>query len=115
MASVRTIPAQYSPVGSARSSEQCPVSLMRIPKPETATCPIGFLRHLFVLGISLDRFLCWPKPELPRRHWQPSNPPYHDPEQTPRQMTLRQEQPIIAGMFNQPPARLHQPLLQAGQ
>jgi hypothetical protein len=30
-------------------------------------------------------------------------------------MTLRQDQPIIAGMFHQPPARLHQPLLQAGQ
>ena len=48
---------------------------------------------------------------LPARHRQRPDPPQHLAKQPPRQMTLRQEQPIIAGMFHQPTARLHQPLL----
>ncbi len=46
-------------------------------------------------------------------HWQSLNPPHHACEEPPRQMILCQEQPIIAGMFHQAPARLHQPLLKA--
>ena len=43
------------------------------------------------------------------------NPSYHRSEQTPRQMALRQHQPIIAGMFHQAPSALHQSLLEARQ
>ena len=43
------------------------------------------------------------------------HPPQHACEQAPRQMTLRQEQPVVASMLYQPAAGLHQPLLQAGQ
>jgi hypothetical protein len=43
---------------------------------------------------------------LPRGDRQPHDPTEHGPKQPPRQMTLRQEQPIIAGMFHQPTARL---------
>jgi hypothetical protein len=39
----------------------------------------------------------------------------HAPKQPPREVTLRQQQPIIAGMLDQPPARLDQPLLQTRQ
>jgi len=42
-------------------------------------------------------------------------PPRHRPENSSRQMTHRQEQPILAGMFDWAPARLHRPLLQARQ
>ena len=42
-------------------------------------------------------------------------PPHHTPIQPPRQMALRQHQPVVAGMFHQPSARLHQSLLQTLQ
>ena len=32
-----------------------------------------------------------PKPELPRWHWQPSNPPHHGPEQTARRVEAKME------------------------
>ena len=44
-----------------------------------------------------------------------SGSPHHGFEESPRQMTLRKEQPVIASVFHQPAARLHQPLLHAGQ
>jgi hypothetical protein len=50
------------------------------------------------------------KPDLRLRR----NPPHHVCKEPPRQMTLRQKQPIIS-MLHQPTARLHQPLVQAGQ
>ncbi len=39
-------------------------------------------------------------PPLSGRHWQQGNPPHHRPEQPPRQVALRQEQPVIARMFD---------------
>jgi len=42
-------------------------------------------------------------------------PPHHRPEKPPRQVTLRQQQPVVACVLEQPAARLHQSLLQAGQ
>ena len=38
---------------------------------------------------------------------------HHIPKQPPRQMSFRQKKPVVASMFHQPSARLHQPLLQA--
>ena len=52
---------------------------------------------------------------LPIRHRQGSNPQPHRSEQPPRQMTLRQQQPVVARGLNQTTAGLHQPLLQARQ
>src|ERR1035441_5582491 len=51
----------------------------------------------------------------PRWHRQSLNPPQHASEQAPREMALRQQKPVVTGMLYQPPAGLHQPLLQAGQ
>jgi len=48
-------------------------------------------------------------------HRQSLNPPHHASKQVPRQMALRQQQPVIASVLDQPPAGLHQPLLQAAQ
>src|ERR1035437_1699859 len=56
-----------------------------------------------------------PQPRLSRRKRQPGDPPEHTAKQPFRQMALRQQQPIIAAFFPQPPAGLPQPLLQAGQ
>lgn len=43
------------------------------------------------------------------------DPAQHAPKQSPREMTLLQQQPIIAGVLDQASARFHQPLLQACQ
>ena len=48
-------------------------------------------------------------------HRQTLNPPHHASKQAPRQMALGQHQPVVTGMLHQPPARLHEPLLQARQ
>jgi hypothetical protein len=48
------------------------------------------------------RLSCW--------QGQQFNPSQHGPEEPPRQMALGQQQPLIAGVFHQAPARLHEPL-----
>src|SRR5437016_13926860 len=48
-----------------------------------------------------------PAARLPRWHGQQADPPYHGPEESPAQMALGQEQPIITTMLHQPTARLH--------
>jgi hypothetical protein len=45
---------------------------------------------------------------LSARRRQRGDPQNHTSKQSPRQMALRQEQPIIASMFDEPPARLHE-------
>ena len=52
-----------------------------------------------------------PQPQLSRRKRQPGDALEHTAKQPFRQVALRQQQPVIAGMFHQPSARLHQPLL----
>ena len=49
------------------------------------------------------------------RDRQRPDPLEHRPEQASGQVTLRQEQPVVARVFYQSPARLDQALLQAGQ
>src|ERR1039458_4586010 len=56
-----------------------------------------------------------PQPRLSRRKRQPRDSPEHTAKQPPRHMALRQQEPVVAGMFHQPSSGLHQPLLQAGQ
>ncbi|MEO7861597.1 MAG: hypothetical protein ABIU05_14395 [Nitrospirales bacterium] len=63
-----------------------------------------------VTGLGSDRRVC-----IPRLHRQRGNPPHHSSTQTPRQMTIRQQQPVIHGVFDQSATRLHQPLLQVRQ
>ena len=69
-----------------------------VPKPLTAAFPSSFVRHLSVPGgsRSISRL---PQPRLSRRNGQPGYPLAHPAKQPSRHMTLRQEQPIIAGMF----------------
>ena len=54
-------------------------------------------------------------PRLSGRQRQCLDSPHHAGEQPPGQVSFRQQQPVVAGMLYQPAARLHQPLLQAGQ
>ena len=49
---------------------------------------------------------------LAGRHRQRIDPPDHAPEQPPCEMALRQHQPVVPGVLDQPAARLHQPMLQ---
>ena len=49
------------------------------------------------------------------RHWQGAGPLQHRTEQAPRQVTLRQEQPVVARVFHEPRARLDEELLETGQ
>lgn len=74
-----------------------------------------WLRHFFFTLRSSP--LEYPRrvADLPRRQRQCLDPSQHGPQQTPREVAFRQQQPIVAGMLDQPPTRLHQPLLQAGQ
>jgi len=69
------------------------------PSPSTSSVvQIGFA--------SLARLPGWQRQSL--------QAPQYAPEQAPRQVALRQQQPIVAGMLDQPPAGFHQPLLQTG-
>ena len=53
-------------------------------------------------------------PRLSRRRCERLAAPHHGPEKPPREVTLRQQEPVIACVLHQPSARLHQSLLQAG-
>lgn len=43
------------------------------------------------------------------------DPPEHRPEQPPREMALRQQEPVVADVLDQPPTRLDEALLKAGE
>ena len=49
------------------------------------------------------------------RHRQGPDPLQHRPDQAPRQVTLRQEQPVVARVFHEPRGRLDEALLETGQ
>jgi hypothetical protein len=48
-------------------------------------------------------------------YWQRRDPSQHAPKRPPREVTLRQQQPIITGVLDQTSAYFHQPMLQARQ
>src|SRR5271169_4018919 len=56
-----------------------------------------------------------PRPQLSLRKRQHRDPPHHSRKELPRQMSFRQKKPLVASMFYQPSARLHQPMLQTRQ
>ncbi|MHC4073965.1 MAG: hypothetical protein ACYTGS_18350, partial [Planctomycetota bacterium] len=69
---------------------------------------LGFQNQLFRTplpswGISESFSWALPHPELSRRKRQSIDPPDHASKQSPRQMAFRQQEPIIPGMFHQPP------------
>jgi hypothetical protein len=96
-------PAARGRVGAAATA---------VRKPLTEAFLSSFVRHFSLPGGcgSISRL---PQPRLSRRNGQAGYPVEHPAKQPSPHMTLRQEQPIIAGMFHQPPAGLHQSLLQA--
>src|SRR5438132_1034269 len=65
-----------------------------------------FLRH-FPSSPSLVAEICSVAARLPRWQGQQADPPYHGPEESPAQMALGQEQPIITSRLHRPTARLH--------
>jgi len=58
---------------------------------------------------------CGVRRTLPRCQGQKGDPPHHASKQSPRQVTLGQEEPVVAGLLDQTSAGLYQPLLQAGE
>jgi hypothetical protein len=74
-----------------------------IPWTPSVLCP------LFVQTVS-----CGHHPST-GRHVQRPDPLEHRPEQPPRQMALRQQEPVVAGVLDQPPTRLDEALLETGE
>jgi len=70
---------------------------------------------MHVLLAFQDQLFIFPALRLPRWHRKNLHPPQHASKQAPRQMAFRQQEPIVAGMLDQPSAGFHKPLLQAGQ
>jgi hypothetical protein len=82
------------------------VPLLRTSTPRTATVPPDSSHTSpppasVVTGIRSDL-----RVRLPRWRLQRGNPPHHASKQTPRQMTLRQQQPVVPGVLDQTATRL---------
>ena len=72
-------------------------------------------RHCSLRNFLSQKLLILDRAMLPARQRQRPDPPQHVAEQSPVQMPLNQQQPIIPGMLDQPTAGLHQHVLQARQ
>src|ERR1019366_4732415 len=83
--------------------------------PETDAFPTEFSDTYPFAALSRHRNLLRSAGRLSRWRRQRRDPPQHACEEPARQMTLRQQQPVVPGMLYQTPAGFHQPLLQAGQ
>jgi len=71
-----------------------------------------FRRH-FSSSLSWNQNLLHSAGRLSRGHRQRHDFPQHAAKRPPRQMTLRRQQPIVAGVVNQTAPGFQQPLLQA--
>jgi hypothetical protein len=80
---------------------------------ENRTCRRPLLRRLSALCRVVHPVCPRPRPRPSRRERKPFDPPQDRPEKPPRQMTLRQQEPVIPRVLHQPAARLDHPLLQA--
>jgi hypothetical protein len=77
--------------------------------------PRRFCRHSFLL-LSLQRLdLLASRSSLVCRKGQQRDASHHRSEPRSRQVPFRQHQPVVPRVLHQPPSRLHQPLLYAGQ
>ena len=92
-----------------------PTLLLRVRKSLEVPHFKQFLRHLSVPFPPSPGLVPLRRRTLSGWHRQTLNPPHHASKQAPRQMALGQHQPVVTGMLHQPPARLHEPLLQARQ
>jgi len=89
-----------------RVTEGVSFTLSGEPKARTAAFPTDS-SDTFPSSPSLVAEICSVAARLPRWQGQQADPPYHGPEESPAQMALGQEQPIITTMLHQPTARLH--------
>ena len=98
-----------------REDHRLRASLSGSPKTVQSASRTSFFRHLSIPGgISESFSQVLPQPELSRRKRQRIYPPQHAGKQTPRQMALCQEKPIVPGVLDQSAAGFNQSLLQAG-
>ena len=81
----------------------------RDPIPEHVSDPSPVLRLPSASLVLFDA-----RPSACRGRERP-DPLEHRPDQASGQVTLRQEQPVVARVFYQPPARLDEALLETGQ
>ena len=105
----RNLPLDQAPAKVARSDGQyCASDEPGLPPRHR------FLGHLTVPSQCSPDFAA-AIGVLSVRHRQRPDPPQHLAKQVPVQTSLGQHQPVVPGVLDQPPASLHQPLLQACQ
>jgi hypothetical protein len=95
----RAAPAALEGAGSAFFGHGITQKCL-IPKGFQHTYPPPLLRPVYL-----------PAAALSGRQGQRGDPPHHASKQSPRQVALCQQQPVIAGVLDETPAGLHQPLL----
>src|ERR1035437_5850012 len=83
--------------------------------PETDAFPTEFSDTYPFASLSRHRNLLRSAGCLSRWRRQRRDAPQHAAKKPPRQMTLRQQQPVVARVLDQTSAGFHQALLQAGQ
>jgi hypothetical protein len=116
-ASLGKVLAQFGPVlvhGAASRAAMSRVSVSWRRNPRKCRLSNRFGRH-FSFPTSRHQNPLRSAGRLSGWHRQRHNPAQHAAKQPPSQMTLRQEEPIVAGVFNQTAPGFHQPLLQAGE
>ncbi len=92
------------------------VSRVRAPGPPPRPTPLPLETDSSQTGPCLARpgaILSAIHQSASSRQRQHRDLPQHAGKQPPRQMALRQHQPVVARVFDEPSAGLHQPLLQA--
>ena len=90
-----------------------PLALPGWQKPGSASFQAGPQTPIRPSPHSFARFASLPRPI--RCASATLRSAHHAPEQPPGQVALRQHQPVVPRVLDQPAAGLHQPLLQAGQ
>src|ERR1035437_7145241 len=86
----------------------------KISKPKTDASPTHS-SNTFPSPVSLSNEICFGLRLAYLLVRERRNPSQHTPKQPPREVTLRQQQPVISGVLDQSSTRFHQPLLQARQ
>jgi hypothetical protein len=115
--------ADQTPYTRTRSPQILSSHVLLAPNPRQlrpSRCPN---RQERFVPITSSRHLSTPTPlpspdalgSLSCRQGQRPDPPQHVAEQPPVEMALCQEQPVVAGMLDEPSAGLHEPLLQTRQ
>ena len=111
MSNIHSIPTRINPTARLSAPRGFRIACMdrscRLPAPRTPkTAPAASdSSDSSPPSVALSTQVCSrPTPRLARREPERCDPPHHRPEKPPRQMTLRQQQPVVARVLDQPAA-----------